>query len=261
MTSRNRKKRPATPKSANPVQTQDRGQTLDWSRVKEHFYVWQSLFQTTNTPNWADLDRYWASVSSDGKIESNLGAKLKGDYSIYPGDEDRQDALKEALATLQNEDILKTIQVGIERKICDNQFFWAWTTFQNAAASLLALELASAEAKKDFNQREAQSSQIIQKYIYAFWMYDRWARKSRDSEILPKDAKIDADQSLAEKIEYIINENLLSVADRGWLKTMIIYKDEHVELHGKAVKLTAIQICQMVEFGKIKKEELPAIGY
>ncbi len=264
MTSRSRKKRPATPKSANPVQTRQTQAglgTLFWEKVEKDFRGWESFLQDVAVPTSSEIDRYQASLVPGGKIKSNLKHRLHAGDIIYPGDEERRRLVADAINEVRNKKRCALIEAAIKDKDFSEEFFWAWTHYQKNAAIIVALEIADGTAVKDFQQKTAQRTNILQNYIYSFWMYRRWAKKSGGGERQNKDARGEAETKLARKIHLVLKRDDFSLEDRKTLKGLITYEGKDPVLKGQVLNFSAAKICDFVEQGGVRQDELPQIGY
>lgn len=236
-----------------------------WKDVNADFNVLCMALSGFNLPTPAEIDRYWASLASSA-FESSLKERLQVGYTVYPGDEERQEVIREALSTVQDKKIIANIRKGIQTQTCGLDFFWAWTAYQKSAAVLLSMYLVDKAAQEDFNRQDGQFKRkcaVIQKYIYAHWIYSRWARPVMDGVKLEKNARFSLNQSLAYEIQQILADGTaLTDDEREWLESMIERQaGRDPELKGKALKLTAKDICELVENGGIGKDELPPLFY
>lgn len=252
---------PVNPLSVNPVQTQDMENSF-WEKVSDEFKRLEAALDGLNIPTPVELERYWASLTAiDGEIQSNLRQQLSVAFAMYPGNEERQDLIRQALSTVHDKAVLREIEAGIEKASCSPDFFWAWTIYQSRAAVLFTLVLEDESAVEDFNRKSAQKPAIVQRYIYAHWMYERWAKPSREGKKLQKDAFVDAQEGLVEEIQRVLKNEALKKDEEQWLNSMVEGEGDNARLKGKIILMTAEDICNAVENGAFSQDELPPLSY
>lgn len=233
-----------------------------WKKVEEEYKGWQDILEDYVVPSKTDLERYRVSRSSKGKVHSNLSKnKASQGAFVAPGDNERHNLLLQSLDEVRDVKLHEIIRQGIVKRAVTEDFFWAWSHYQRHASILVALQIVDHEAVSKFYEIGTQDSQIYHTYVYAHWMYHRWAKDSRDGKRQEKGRRGLVEDALAQEIHDINIKQLLSPEDRAILGRLVSHDKGKPYLQGKILNFSARKICDLVENGKIRQEELPPIGY
>lgn len=225
-----------------------------WADMAERYRHFLMMTEGFIVPTEVDIERFQACIQSEGAIRSSLNTQLAYSYYMYPDQGERRELREICQSVINNKEFHAEMKMALNNKSLNQSFVKNLARMEYVTGILSVLILTEDEMKSHFEKYiVSQDVQVIQKYIYSYWMFPRWVKG--------KEKKADAEEELAFAIDKFKKNHPSLKQHIVWVDRMVKYDHGVPELQGKILKLTKPQIQNYVSRAVIKQDELPQIGY